>query len=212
LFAAENERDNIRWLAAAPESVECCKSSLPVDDRKGARMRDSSTRRDSSSGPKVATETTERRGTARMQFTATAEIIELVSGARFSTRTTDLGPGGCFVDTMLPFPVGSCVRIALQKGKAKFETGGSVVYSQTGLGMGIAFSDLNPEQQAELETWLEEVAGDKRVVLENSVAPRKEGPVRSPDHTTLVRMIHLLIHKGILTEAEGAALLHDPVL
>jgi hypothetical protein len=175
-------------------------------------MRDSSIKHDSSSGPKVATEAAERRGTARMQFTATAEVIELVSGARFSTRTTDLGPGGCFVDTMLPFPVGSCVRIALQKGKAKFETGGSVVYSQTGLGMGIAFSDLNPEQQVELDTWLGEVAADKTVALENSTAPRKQGPLRSSDHATLVRMIHLLIHKGILTEAEGAALLHDPVL
>jgi hypothetical protein len=175
-------------------------------------MHDSFTRRVSRSEPKLTTEATERRGTARIQFTASAEVVELVSGARFSTRTTDLGPGGCFVDTMLPFPVGSCVRITLQKGKAKFETGGSVVYSQTGLGMGIAFSDLKPEQQAELDTWLEEVAADKRIALENPLAPQKDGPVRGSDHTTLVRMIHLLIHKGILTEAEGAALLHDPLL
>ncbi len=212
MFAGESERDNIRWLAAASDSAECCTSSPPGVDRKGARMRDSSTKSSSLSSSKATAEAAERRGTARIQFTATAEVVELVSGARFSTRTTDLGPGGCFVDTMLPFPVGSCVRVILQKGKAKFETGGSVVYSQTGLGMGIAFSDLNPGQQADLDAWLEEVAADKKVAFENPLAPRQAGPVRGPDHTTLVRMIHLLIHKGILTESEGAALLHDPVL
>ena len=37
--------------------------------------------------------------------TDAAEVIELHSGARFSTRTMDLGPGGCFVDTTVPFPV-----------------------------------------------------------------------------------------------------------
>jgi len=57
---------------------------------------------------------TERRGTSRHMFTAAAEVIELKSGARFSTRTTDLGPGGCFVDTVCPFPVGSHVRVSLE--------------------------------------------------------------------------------------------------
>ena len=96
----------------------------------------------------------ERRIAERHMFTAAAEVIELQSGARFSTRTMDLGPGGCFVDTTVPFPVGSKVRIALQKGKTNFKTGGSVVYSQTGLGMGIAFDEQQPEQRIALGEWL----------------------------------------------------------
>ncbi len=49
----------------------------------------------------VATdEAADRRDSIRYQVTVAAEVIELISGTRFSTRTTDLGPGGCFVDTL----------------------------------------------------------------------------------------------------------------
>ena len=161
---------------------------------------------------KTTVEVSERRGTARTQFTATAEVTELGSGARFSARTTDLGPGGCFVDTMLPFPVGSEVRVILQKGKNNFDTGGTVVYSQTGLGMGIAFSELTPERRVALDEWLGEVTAEKRAGFEMHPSGGKSGPGRSPDRAIMVRMVHLLVSKGILTEAEGAALLHDPVL
>lgn len=84
----------------------------------------------------------ERRDGNRHIFTAAADVVELSSGARFSTRTTDLGPGGCFVDTTNPFPVGSKLHVRLHKGKTSFETSGTVVYSQHGLGMGIAFIGL----------------------------------------------------------------------
>jgi len=40
-----------------------------------------------------ATSAAERRNADRHTFTASAEVVELSSGARFSTRTTDLGPG-----------------------------------------------------------------------------------------------------------------------
>ena len=40
----------------------------------------------------AADEAAERRGGLRYQVTVAAEVIELISGTRFSTRTTDLGP------------------------------------------------------------------------------------------------------------------------
>src|ERR1700729_3069817 len=98
----------------------------------------------------TAVQEAERRGGERHMFTAGAEVVELKSGARFSTRTTDLGPGGCFVDTTVPFPVGSKLRVTLHKGKTTFETPGTVVYSQHGLGMGIAFDELDAEQRLAL--------------------------------------------------------------
>src|SRR5215831_13236915 len=106
-----------------------------------------------------ATEEAERRGNDRLPVIASAEIIELSSGARFSTRTTDLGPGGCFVDTLTPFPVGSQVRVTVFRNNTNFETRGTVVYSQQGLGMGIAFAELEPKQRAALDTWLAELTG-----------------------------------------------------
>src|SRR5690348_10352044 len=111
--------------------------------------------RDSLNTPAATTEA-ERRGGDRLPVIASAEIVELSSGARFSTRTTDLGPGGCFVDTLTPFPVGSQVRVTVFRNNTNFETRGTVVYSQQGLGMGIAFAELEPCQQAALDAWLAE--------------------------------------------------------
>jgi hypothetical protein len=159
---------------------------------------------------------TERRNAARHIFTATAEVVELTTGARFSTRTTDLGPGGCFVDTLVPFPVGSPVRVALHKGKNTFETEAYVVYAQAGLGMGIAFNDLNVQQAESLRSWLADVTAEKEVAYEilRTANPTHAMPAPAgiPDRAMMTRMVHLLIGKGILTEGEGAAILFDPVL
>jgi hypothetical protein len=155
---------------------------------------------------------TERRGTTRHMFTAAAEVVELKSGARFSTRTTDLGPGGCFVDTVCPFPVGSKVRVTLQKAKTTFQTGGTVVYSQMGLGMGISFEDQDDARRTALGEWLAEITGDCQTIPEIVRMPMPPGSHRGPEWTSLVRLIHLMIGKGILTEAEGTSVLHDPVL
>jgi PilZ domain len=156
---------------------------------------------------------TERRGTARHMFTAAAEVIELKSGARFSTRTTDLGPGGCFVDTVCPFPVGSQVRVTLQKAKTTFQTSGSVVYSQHGLGMGIAFEDHDDSQRVALAEWLRDITGESPCYPEVvRMQLPTTGSSRGPEWTAIVRLIQLMISRGILTEAEGMSVLHDPVM
>lgn len=158
----------------------------------------------------------ERREGNRHIFTAAADVIEISSGARFSTRTTDLGPGGCFVDTTNPFPVGSRLHVRLHKGKTSFETSGVVVYSQHGLGMGIAFSDLAHERRSALESWLADLIGERQshdVVTYETRATLSSSPQRGGTaNTSLVRLVQLMIGKGILTEAEGASVLIDPVL
>lgn len=92
----------------------------------------------------------ERRNMHRLPFTASAQVIDLASGKWCSTRTTDVGIGGCFVDVVLPLPAGSRVRVTLNHGPLHFQTEGQVVYSQPALGMGIAFDELNSEQRLSL--------------------------------------------------------------
>jgi PilZ domain len=161
------------------------------------------------------TKEAERRGNDRHAITASAEVVELGSGAKFSTRTTDLGPGGCFVDTMVPFSVGANVRVKVHKGKTQFETSGVVVYSQTGLGMGIAFSTMEESQRSALDQWLAELTGEKQAAHHHFDSGYSGGaPLenRPGDKTGLVRLVRLMISKGILTEAEGASVLIDPLL
>jgi len=187
--------------------------------RVGGKMRD--TKHDKgaherSKGSKhTSAQVAERRHSVRYQFTAGAQVVDRVTGARFSTRTTDLGPGGCFVDTLVPFPEGTMVHISLQKGQNTFETDGYVVYSQTGLGMGLAFNDLDANQAKALRDWLKEVTAEREATYEILSTARNASPRASAgvnDKAMIVRIVHLLVGKGMLTESEGAAVLYDPVL
>jgi hypothetical protein len=166
-----------------------------------------------SHGKSHSTSEAERRSDDRHTFTASAEVVELSSGAKFSTRTTDLGPGGCFVDTMVPFPVGASVRVTVHKGKTQLDTGGLVVYSQAGLGMGIAFENMEPQQREALDTWLTELTGGRQASHHDSpYTANKPAQRGTTDHAALVRLVRLMIGKGILTEAEGTSVLIDPLL
>jgi hypothetical protein len=154
----------------------------------------------------------DRRGNDRVVFTATAEIVELRSGARFSARTTDLSPGGCFVDTKIPFPVGTKVHVTLRKGKASFEAPGTVAYLQDGLGMGVSFNDLESARRSELASWLSDMTGEHQAAPDDSQRPASAAPGATPDRAMLTRLIHLLIQKRVLTETEATSVLHDPLL
>lgn len=160
----------------------------------------------------TATKEADRRGADRHIFTAAAEVVDLATGARFSTRTTDLGPGGCFVDTLSPLPVGSQVHVSVHKGQTQFRSEGTVVYSQDGLGMGIEFESLDATQRQALETWLKELTGGRYIPAVDLRQEKRAPKVSSGDRATVIRLIQLLIGKGVLTEAEGASILHDPVL
>jgi PilZ domain len=163
-------------------------------------------------GQSAPVQDSDRRGNDRVVFTATAEIVEMGSGARFSARTTDLSTGGCFVDTKIPFPVGTKVRVTLRKGKASFEAPGTVAYLQDGLGMGISFDDLASMRRSELSSWLSDMTGEHQAVRDDSQNPGSSAHRGAPDRAVLTRLIHLLIQKRILTEAEGTSVLQDPLL
>ena len=175
-------------------------------------MHNSSHKKHDHAASSTTVQDAERRGGERHMFTAGAEVVELRSGARFCTRTTDLGPGGCFVDTTVPFPIGSVVRVTLNKGKTEFKTAGTVVYSQHGLGMGIAFSELDDEKRLELADWIAGVTSERPAAHEVARAPKDSNPQKGREFVALVRLVQLMIGKGILSEAEGASVLHDPVL
>lgn len=169
--------------------------------------------RDKITGLTAASKEAERRGMDRHAITAVAEIVDVVSGTKFSTRTSDLGPGGCFVDSLTPFPIGSKVRTMVRKGDTEFEVGGTVVYSQIGLGMGIAFDELAFEQRLELEAWLAEVTGEKRQggSEKQSVAKVAE-TTGDANRAVVTRLVQLLLNKRLITNSEAVSILQDPLL
>lgn len=154
----------------------------------------------------------ERRNTIRYQLTVSAEVVELKSGTRFSTRTTDLGPGGCFVDTLMPLPVGSDVSIRLHKESISFEATGTVTFSQAGLGMGLGFAEMPPEKQTAFDAWLAELTMVRPPTFETHRGVQRNAHGKEKSSALTQRLIRLLVKRNLITEAEAAALLEEPLL
>lgn len=103
-----------------------------------------------------------KRAVRRCAFVASAEIIEPASGARISARTSELGLGGCYIETLNPLPDGSLVQCRILRDQGVFEAQAKVVYSHASFGMGLAFTEMAPEQRLLLENWLAELVTQLR--------------------------------------------------
>src|SRR5580658_7722735 len=99
----------------------------------------------------------ERRQTDRHTFSAAAEVVELTSFSRISTRAADLSQKGCYLDSLNPFPIGTNVRVRIRWGGAELACTAVVRDAQPGLGMGVAFTDLDPPREALIKTWIEKL-------------------------------------------------------
>jgi hypothetical protein len=161
-------------------------------------------------GP-VASVPAERRNHPRYPCTAAAEIVDTQSGARINARTADIGRGGCYVDTLNPFPAGSLVKILLTKDNQSFVAQGKVAYAAPGLGMGLMFTSADPEQLWTLQRWITELGRtsvsepEVRVPETELRAPEKNA--KNEQYYVLNELIISLMRKGVLTDAEGKAML-----
>ena len=118
----------------------------------------------------------ERRQHLRFPFSATVEAIEIKTGTKVTGRTTDLGLGGCYVDTLSPFPVGTEAKIRILRENESFEAQAKVVYSLIGMGMGLAFVSAQPKQIRLFQRWVLEISGQPVPVAR--MRPRNRGPKR----------------------------------
>ena len=151
----------------------------------------------------------ERRANTRFAFSVAAEVVELRSQARITSRSSDLGLGGCYVDTLTPFPVGSPVKVRLTQANRTFEAQAAVTYAKVGMGMGLAFSEVQPDQLATLQDWVRELSGELPSSLDSAETPVPAQPFQQSERLVLNQLITLLIRKRMLTETEGATLLRQ---
>src|ERR1700674_4992740 len=101
----------------------------------------------------------ERRAQVRFPFTAAAEVYELRSQTRVTGRCSDLSPGGCYVDTLSPFPVGAVVKVRMERNMREFEAAAVVTYALVSMGMGLAFTEIKLEHQDVLRSWIADLSG-----------------------------------------------------
>jgi len=93
------------------------------------------------------------RNNPRFVFIAEAEMI---GGGH--ARVAELSTGGCYLDSINPLPKDSECRFHIRYGCSSCEFSGRVIYTHAGLGMGISFTGLTPEQRSTLDVWLDELS------------------------------------------------------
>jgi hypothetical protein len=98
------------------------------------------------------------RAVKRIPFVAAVEVVEVRTGTKLVARTSELGAGGCYVDALTPYGIGTAVAIKLIRGGGEsFYTRAKVVYSDASFGMGLRFEGLDPEQRSVLEDWVADI-------------------------------------------------------
>jgi hypothetical protein len=160
------------------------------------------------------TDSTDRRKSVRFAVSASADMVELRTRTRLSGRASDLGAGGCYVDTMTPFPVGTSLVVNLTSEKRNVHAMANVVYAHIGMGMGLAFAEMTPTQRGNLTCWLQELGGntpkEQTTASGTDSPPTQEAAILETTANAkkarlldaLQELVSLLGNKRVLTEAE----------
>jgi hypothetical protein len=162
-------------------------------------------------GEPPKSEPPEKRAQARYPFTAAAEIYELRSQTRVSGRCSDLGAGGCYIDTLSPFAVGAVVRIHMKRDAREFEAAAVVAYAHVSMGMGLSFTEIKREHQDVLRSWIADLSGEQAPEPAASATETETGAIEANANVQLVlhELITLLVRKKIITENEAVGFLRQ---
>lgn len=108
----------------------------------------------------------------KIQFPIQIRLADTQS-ARMNTNATDIGGRGCYVETMLPLPLGTQGTIMFWMDDEKVQTTAVVRSSDPGVGMGIEFTTLDTHVQERLQQFLDQ--------MDTSLP--EEDPPKSPTNT-----------------------------
>ena len=75
-----------------------------------------------------------------------------------NSRVSELSANGCYLDMMNPFPAQTQVQLRITAGAETLQAQSRIVYSTHNIGSGVEFLDMNPQERALLERWLEQAA------------------------------------------------------
>lgn len=82
----------------------------------------------------------EYRKSDRIRVNCPVEVKESGVAAAIRCSMADISPGGCYIETVLPFPVSTELELSFSPQGFPVNVKGSVQYVHPGMGMGIKFS------------------------------------------------------------------------
>jgi hypothetical protein len=147
----------------------------------------------------------ERREGARAPLAARIEILKSGTDAAITGRISDLSLGGCYADAINTFPEGTAVEVRIAHHGEIVELSGDVRFEHPGLGIGIGFRNVTPQQRNTLNTWL----GMQGASADEPVVEVRDGAriVSTAHEKRLIALIELLTRKGVLSSDEKLELL-----
>jgi len=129
-------------------------------------------------------------------------------------RCSDLSVAGCYIDTLNPFPAGSTVHLHLSNEQRAVETDAQVITTHMGMGMGLVFDGLEPEQTLGLVDWLSNKNATPLMVIGHPPASEHSDSSKdssSSDRALIIKLLKLLESSGKLTPSEISTLLSERV-
>jgi c-di-GMP-binding flagellar brake protein YcgR len=96
----------------------------------------------------------ERRQYTRLKLQVPMEIYVEGNDSPLRGATSDLSLGGCYLETIFPFPIGTNLELKLQLDDTLLVLA-TVVTCDPQVGNGIRFSRMLPEDIEQLQTFLE---------------------------------------------------------
>jgi hypothetical protein len=114
------------------------------------------------------------------------------------------------MDTISPFIAATAVTLTITRGNESFKTQAKVVYSQSGMGMGLLFTTAETEELRMLGMWLGELAGGEQRQKTASNGELQSDTPKSTGYELrdiFEELITLLRRKNVLIDSEAEALL-----
>jgi hypothetical protein len=102
------------------------------------------------------------------------------------------------------------VRVQIERREQVLDALATVSSRHLGSGMGLVFTDMSLPQRELVTHWLRELREPPRIVFGGTVPPSLQPRCGDRDATYAIRLIHALVHKGILSQSEAQRILSDP--
>jgi hypothetical protein len=149
----------------------------------------------------------ERRAQGRVPFTAAAQACELRTGMRVNGRCSDISAGGCYIDTLTPLTLGAKVKVRIECESRVFKAQAVVAYAHVSMGMGVTFTEIEPQSREVLRSWIGLLGGEE--TSEDALPPglQAEKSGERDVQMLLEELVGLLVRKGVLTDEEAARFL-----
>ena len=165
----------------------------------------------------METDSSTRRRLPRYSCTGTVEIFQDGKLTGWGT-VSEIGRGGCYIETGRPLPVGSKVQLRLSMESATLEIGAEVVWMTPQVGMGMRFEVAAPQIELAVVHILSMIADEEHLLDggDSPYVPPEEFSIPDPAHAP-IEAIDAEAASGILARIiervnETGALSHQELM